>query len=214
MDAALLRELGERLVGRPEVALAELIKNGYDADASLVDIRFASDEIVITDNGHGMSGENFEQRWMRIGSTHKVRERVSPQLKRRLTGSKGIGRLAAQFLAEEIEVITVPKTGKRTQTRAFIDWTKAVKEPELTSVTAAVVTEAPTLAFPAGRRYGTRVTLRGLKQDWDADAIEGLAQELWPLQPPFKALEVARQLPSVCGSTPPTSEPKIASSTR
>ena len=40
VDAELLRELGERLVGRPHIALAELIKNSYDADATKVEIGF------------------------------------------------------------------------------------------------------------------------------------------------------------------------------
>jgi hypothetical protein len=39
VDSALLRELGERLVGQPHVALAELIKNSYDADASVVEVK-------------------------------------------------------------------------------------------------------------------------------------------------------------------------------
>jgi len=36
VDSALLKELGERLVGKPHIALAELVKNGYDADATEV----------------------------------------------------------------------------------------------------------------------------------------------------------------------------------
>ena len=40
IDAALLRELGERLVGKPHIALAELVKNSYDADATEVTIKF------------------------------------------------------------------------------------------------------------------------------------------------------------------------------
>lgn len=45
VDAALLRELGERLVGRPEVALAELVKNAYDPDATKVRIVFSEDTV-------------------------------------------------------------------------------------------------------------------------------------------------------------------------
>jgi hypothetical protein len=41
VDAALLRELGERLVGRADIALAELVKNAYDADASLVHVQIS-----------------------------------------------------------------------------------------------------------------------------------------------------------------------------
>jgi hypothetical protein len=51
VDSALLRELGERLVGKPHIALAELIKNSYDADAKSVSVRFGNDSIVVADDG-------------------------------------------------------------------------------------------------------------------------------------------------------------------
>ena len=43
-DSALLRELGERLVGQPHIALAELIKNAYDADATECVVSITNDE--------------------------------------------------------------------------------------------------------------------------------------------------------------------------
>lgn len=53
-------ELGERLVGKPHIALAELVKNSYDADATEVVIRFSEDSITIVDNGDGMSPLEFK----------------------------------------------------------------------------------------------------------------------------------------------------------
>ena len=73
VEAALLKELGERLVGKPEVALSELVKNGYDADAYKVQIKFEEDAIEIIDNGDGMTREQFKKYWMSIGTTHKLR---------------------------------------------------------------------------------------------------------------------------------------------
>src|SRR5437588_6167495 len=102
IDASLLRELGERLIGRPAIALGELVKNAFDADATTCRIDFGNDQIIVSDNGMGMSEGDFLRHWMRIGTTHKVDERLSPRLKRPLTGSKGIGRLSAQFLADEL----------------------------------------------------------------------------------------------------------------
>ena len=63
IDAELLRELGERLVGKPHIALAELVKNSYDADATEVTIKFApnKDSIEIRDNGHGMTFDEFKK---------------------------------------------------------------------------------------------------------------------------------------------------------
>jgi hypothetical protein len=68
VDAALLRELGERLVGQPHVALAELIKNSYDADAAAVEVRIEPGRIEVSDNGQGMTLSEFKRFWMRIGS--------------------------------------------------------------------------------------------------------------------------------------------------
>ena len=62
IDAELLRELGERLVGKPHIVLAELVKNSYDADATEVTINFSPNKdspnkgsIEIRDDGHGMT---------------------------------------------------------------------------------------------------------------------------------------------------------------
>ena len=72
VDAALLRELGESLIGRAHIALAELVKNSYDADAHTCRIDVEGDRIVVWDDGHGISKKEFINYWMRIGTTHKV----------------------------------------------------------------------------------------------------------------------------------------------
>ena len=142
VDSELLRELGERLVGRQYIALAELVKNSFDADATKVEIRIQDDSIEVSDNGHGMTADDFASRWMRVGSTHKIQEKTSPILKRRLTGSKGVGRLAVQFLASELELSSVPDeknspVGSSVQELfAIVDWDTAVQAGELTQATA------------------------------------------------------------------------------
>ena len=184
IDSALLRELGERLVGRSHIALAELIKNAYDADATLVDVVFADDTIVVRDNGHGMTYEEFRDLWMRIGSTHKERQERSRTLKRPLTGSKGVGRLAAQFLAHELQLRTVSKGSDR-EVYALVNWDEAVEAGELTRATALVdVVDADT-SFPGGAVNGTWVRMDRLNGEWGSVELEDLARELWPLQPPF-----------------------------
>ncbi len=61
VDSKLLEELGQRLVAKPSIALAELVKNAYDADAHLVEIDFRpkDDLISVRDDGHGMTLEEF-----------------------------------------------------------------------------------------------------------------------------------------------------------
>lgn len=115
VDTHLFRELGQLLVGRDSTALVELIKNSYDADAKtvIVDGQNLSDgssgRITITDDGVGMGAEEFNQGFLRIASRIKDEgERRSVRYKRRYTGAKGIGRLAAHKLARFIHVSSIP----------------------------------------------------------------------------------------------------------
>jgi signal transduction histidine kinase len=191
VDAALLSELGERLVGKPHIALAELIKNAYDADARRVEIIFDKDSIQVIDDGHGMSLEAFEDFWMRIGSPHKAKRRYSPRYKRPLTGSKGVGRLAAQFLASRLTLVTRAENGGPCLS-AEVDWRDAVLSHDLTEASALVDEDAPLQPFAEASPHGTQLTLSGLHQDWGADRLKALARELWPLQPPFGTPDEAR----------------------
>src|SRR5579863_2727493 len=131
IDAQLLRELGERLVGKPHVALGELVKNSYDADATRCVIRFGEDMIEVADDGDGMSYADFINKWMRIGSVHKREEKTSPRFHRPLTGSKGIGRLSAQFLGTSIEVISEPRDASHLSVHARVNWDEAYSKGSL-----------------------------------------------------------------------------------
>ena len=183
VDAELLKELGERLVGKPHIALAELIKNSYDADATQVTIRFSPDEdrIEVSDNGHGMTFDEFRDFWMRIGTTHKSEKR-SRNLGRQLTGSKGVGRLAVQFLANKLTIRTVPEDSSE-WLEAEVDWKKAVQAGELTKATVECSLNQSCPPF----LRGTSIILSGLKDSWGVDAVGKLATEVWWLQPPFGA---------------------------
>jgi signal transduction histidine kinase len=196
VDVELMRELGERLVGKPYIALGELVKNSYDADATRCIIQLSGDSIDVIDNGNGMERREFVNRWMRIGSTHKKAQIVSPKLSRPLTGSKGIGRLSAQFLGSEIEVLTIPREAGATGAFTEISWEEAYKEKSLVDVGAWI--SAPTAAQikSLGFAHGTRITIRGLKNSWQGQLLSDLAGELWFLQPPpaiSKALKGAKR---------------------
>lgn len=186
VDSALFRELGERLVGKAHIALAELIKNSYDADATKVEIEFGKDFIEVRDNGHGMTFEEFRRFWMRVGSPHKQKFGLSRKLKRPVTGSKGVGRLAVQFLADQVSIVTVPDPPSRNEIFACVDWNEAVKAKELTRATALWRYQKRETEFPLDKSHGTVIRLTGLHQSWDADDLRALAQEIWILQPPFK----------------------------
>lgn len=185
VDAALLRELGERLVGKPHVALAELVKNSYDADATEVHITFDDSSITVSDNGDGMSRNDFIDYWLRIGTTHK-QEKMETARNRMVTGSKGIGRLAVQFLGDGLELVS-RKLDEATF-KANVDWDRARKSGELIRAGADIF-PAANIYFASSYSYGTSVKITGLKQEWDAARLKDLARELWFLKPPEKLLD-------------------------
>ncbi len=187
VDSALLRELGERLVGKPHIALAELVKNSYDADATKVVIRIRPNQLEVTDNGHGMTSNEFENFWMRVGSPHKQAKRVSRDFHRPMTGSKGVGRLAVQFLARKLELRTVAKENTDRELLAIVNWDEAVRAPDLTKAVARCWETTAAGGFADGSDHGTTVTLTDLNQSWSSDTITELAREVWWLQPPFRS---------------------------
>lgn len=188
----LLRELGERLVGRHHVALGELIKNSYDADAETCVVRLADNQIIVEDDGHGMTPEDFEQLWMRIGSTHKVERRYSPDKERQLTGSKGVGRLAAQFLSNKIRIETTSKTRTNTTLQVDIDWTAAQRAGDLTSYEAEYRDDVAPVLYPGNKPHGMRIWLDDLKHIWTAADAQNLGIEVWMLRSPLAYLAPSR----------------------
>lgn len=184
VDAALLKELGERLVGKPHIALAELVKNAYDADATKVRITFESDAIEIADNGDGMSKAEFKEFWMRVGTTHKQDSPVTPLFKRKVSGSKGVGRLSVQFLGNSLSLWSVSRASTSIAFRAEVDWRKAQRSASLVKSGATVFRSNASGILPDGFAHGTRLRIGGLNQAWDAEGLRDLARELWFLRPP------------------------------
>jgi signal transduction histidine kinase len=185
VDSALLQELGERLIGQPHIALAELIKNSYDADARNCRVTFADNEIYVTDDGHGMSASEFRKYWIRIGSTHKIEQAVSRELKRPLTGAKGLGRLAVQFLASRLKVISTDAQTGRTIT-ATVDWEDITPGEQLSQVDINLETGTEPANYPNGSNHGFRVVLSGLKHTWSEQDLRELGYEVWTLRSPLR----------------------------
>ena len=188
VDAALLAELGERLVGEPHIALGELIKNSYDADATHVRIVFTGDELVVEDDGHGMTFDEFDRLWMRVGSTHKYDQGTSRTLGRPLTGSKGVGRLAVQFLARRLTLYTCAESE---ELEATVYWPDAARPGAELVETTVLVTRREAQRRFVDAMSGTRLVLGDLNHEWVSADFRHLAQEIWTLQPPFRSAGVS-----------------------
>lgn len=183
VDAALLRELGDRLIGQPHIALAELVKNAYDADAHVCRIEIRDDEIVVSDNGHGISEREFHDFWMRIGTTHKVEQETTRRLGRRMTGSKGLGRLSVQYLAEET-VLESTVSGSDRMLYAIVDWQNVSSGKDLETVPVVWEMRDEHSRYANDSPFGTRIRLQSLRSKWGSEAIEDLGREVWMLRPP------------------------------
>lgn len=117
--ARLLTMLGEQLIKNERIALIELIKNAYDADAEWVKITFLDFEqnyaitdkskIIIEDNGVGMTLDVVEKHWLNPATPEKLKRKQSSRTTpkgRIIQGEKGIGRFAIFKLGRNIEIVT------------------------------------------------------------------------------------------------------------
>jgi hypothetical protein len=111
VDSALLSELGEKLVANVHVALTELVKNAYDADAKTASVTIQPQEnrgpkIRIKDDGIGMTRKQVIDFWMKIGTANKVAAPRSELYGRPKTGAKGIGRFCCRRLGRKLKLTT------------------------------------------------------------------------------------------------------------
>ena len=93
--------LGAESVSDRFVAIMELIKNSYDADANRVKILFenvrsGTPSLTLSDDGMGMTSYELQNEWMVVGTDKKLRDPYSRRYRRRKIGQKGIGRFAIQ----------------------------------------------------------------------------------------------------------------------
>ena len=107
VSAKTARLIGQENFANAEGAVIELVKNCYDADASvsIVYIDTAHDNLYIIDNGDGMTKEIVKESWMTIGTDDKV-DTIKSKNNRVKTGAKGIGRFAMDRLGYRTQMFS------------------------------------------------------------------------------------------------------------
>jgi len=134
--ARLLTMLGDQLIKNEQIAVTELMKNSYDADADWVRVSFENfgkdykiqddSRIVIEDNGRGMTHDVITNAWMNPATPNKFTKDVNEQRTpcgRVIQGEKGIGRFAMLKLGKTIEMVTRPE-GKNVEYKLVFDFNK------------------------------------------------------------------------------------------
>lgn len=126
-----------RLIGRENIsglhgALFELIKNSYDADASICVLYYSNGNLYLVDNGVGMGEGVIINNWMTIGRSTK-KENFTSNKGRIQTGAKGIGRFALDRLGDQSKMLTIREDNKLLWK---VDWRDFENNDNITDITA------------------------------------------------------------------------------
>lgn len=190
--ARVLQLLGDELIGTPRLAVFELVKNAYDADATeaLVSIDLASGRpptITVTDDGDGMSLDLLRSVWLVPGDDHRRRQREegtrSAKHHRLPLGEKGLGRFAVHKLGNRIDVTT--RAAGSDECVIDIDWNELIEKPFLDEA-PVTVRERPAKLFTGGRT-GTRIRISELRgPEWQRGEVRRLSNQITSICSPFE----------------------------
>jgi hypothetical protein len=197
ISSALKDQIGKELITDDNVAIFELVKNSYDAEAKNVKIVFKeikgkSPKIFIIDNGLGMSKKDLEEKWLFVAYSEKQTIGGISKNKRFMAGSKGMGRFSCDRLGSKLKVYTKTRLD-RDFNLLDIDWgdfekgqEKEFKDIDVSLKTNKILKET----FGIIKKSGTIIEISDLRNDWNfknLQKLKGYLQRLInPLQIPNK----------------------------
>ncbi|MFE9889012.1 ATP-binding protein [Streptomyces scopuliridis] len=231
--ARLLHTIGTELISSETVAVVELVKNAYDADAEYVVLCFSGElregrgELAVLDDGSGMTAETVTGIWLEIATPHRVGARTTAR-GRRVLGEKGIGRFAAARLADSMTLISRPR-GEPNEVEIGVDW-RQFRDPDVYLDQVELdVTERAADDFNDGGRVaavwdraalprgsgGTLLLLAGLTRSWEEADLVALRRDLSRLIAPRDAdgnqdfeivLDLPQEFEALAGPIEPPTE--------
>lgn len=166
-DPNTIQHLGIKMYSRLPAALAELLANAYDADATKVEVKLydkGDKKIVVVDDGHGMNFEDINQKFLVIGRNRRNDASKHTPKNRLPSGKKGLGKLALFGLGNTISIET--KSQGEETTKFTLDWndmkkTKGTYFPKIEAVNSNFSSD-----------HGTIITISKLKRVSTFDAQE------------------------------------------
>lgn len=219
--ARILHTLGDELISSETVAVLELVKNSYDADATRVLVRFTGvleagkGRVEIIDDGIGMSLYTLRTVWLEPATPSKIERTITPSRHRRVLGAKGIGRFASAKLADELKVVTREQK-EAVEAYADFNWSDFDDPAKfLDQILIPSATRTPTDIRPGGaidalwaktelptedrRTHGTILRMNRLKQTWSDRQLADLRRGLARLISPFADVDEFRILLQTSG---------------
>lgn len=197
----IIKELGEESISNPYIAVAELIKNSYDADSKVVEINFLNidkhnPKITIADDGLGMDSSEIKDKWMDIGSPHKKSMGRTKENNRIPVGAKGIGRFASQCLGKTTKLITASKN-EHFGYRLLFDWNQFKPGNKATDVDNNTQRFKKKLST-----RGTTLVIENLNHNWnDSERMRDLLKDIFLLTSPVngpKNFKIKQNISSKC----------------
>lgn len=188
--AQILLQLGEQLIKNENIAILELVKNAYDADAKKVVVNMCSVDskdagyVEIYDDGCGMSIDIIRNIWMEPGNSHKkdvVERKERSSLGRLPIGEKGIGRFGVHKLGKVIELVS--KMEGRQEVALNIDWRIFENAEYLSDVKIDIHERVPEIF--KGEKTGTYIRIQKLSTSWSRGMLRNLHRSLTALNSPF-----------------------------
>ena len=188
--ARLLQLLGDQLIGTPRLAVFELVKNAYDADAELVtvvlkDSGIDSARIVVRDDGDGMTLDTIRDIWLVPAHDHRELQRIAKKrtaLNRLPLGEKGVGRFAVHKLGDRVEVVTRAKG--ELECIVSIDWAAEIEKQFLSDTAVSIKTREPVVF--TDDKTGTIITISKLREsEWSRGDVRRLLRQITSISSPF-----------------------------
>lgn len=132
-DPRTIEHLGIKMYSQLPYALAELVANAYDAGATKVQVKLydsdpSNKRIVIIDDGDGMSYDEVSEKFLVIGRKRRDTDESRENSKgRKITGKKGVGKLALFGIGKTINIETT-RAGDTQKTSFVLDWDGILSE--------------------------------------------------------------------------------------
>ena len=178
--------LGQELIHDKKIAIAELVKNAYDADATEVKIKISDNKIFISDNGCGMNSNTIKNYWLKPGISSKRKDgfKKTPKFQRLPLGEKGVGRLGVHRLGQEIEIIS--KMKQSPEVSFVIDWKDFANKDDMSELSPISVTENQEPVVFKEDKTGTQLVIKDLREHFEENDMRQLKSDLFKLLTPFE----------------------------
>jgi signal transduction histidine kinase len=195
--------IGQDLINDDSIAIVELVKNGFDAGAVAVEVLFVGPvsqgasidaaQIVIKDNGKGMSDADISDKWLNIGYSEK---RVDKSTGRKLAGNKGVGRFACDRLGKVLNMYTRKSKSAPIQL-VQVKWSNFENKATLESTIQSVPVDLGQISLSDYRKatgfssfdHGTTIVISALRANWDREKLVTLRRSLERFVEPNAAFE-------------------------